>query len=82
MLLNKPLIFVLLLNFFFLSLKWMMSFYESDVTLLTSILINTKDIQYYPLIISLSEFNFNPTFLEYYNNSKIINLPLASLVVH
>ena len=82
MLLNKPLIFVLLLNFFFLSLKWMMFFYESDVTLLTSILINTKDIQYYPLIISLSEFNFNPTFLEYYNNSKIINLPLASLVVH
>ena len=82
MLLNKPLIFVLLLNFFFLSLKWMMFFNESDVTLLTSILINTKDIQYYPLIVSLSEFNFNPTFLEYYNNSKIINLPLASLVVH
>ena len=82
MLLNKPLIFVLLLNFFFLSLKWMMSFYESDVTLLTSILINTKDIQYYPLIISFSELNFNPTFLEYYNDTKIIPVPLASLVTH
>jgi len=80
--LNKPLIFVLLLNFFFLSLKWMMSLYESDVTLLTSILINTKDIQYYPLIISLSELNFNQTFLEYYKDTKIIPLPLASLVTH
>ena len=47
----------------------MLSFYESDETLLTSILISTKNIQYYPLIVSLSEFNFNPTFLEYYNNS-------------
>ena len=82
MLVNKPLIFVLLLNFIFLSLKWMMSLYESDVTLLTSILINTTDIQYYPLIVSLSELNFNPTFLEYYNDTKIIPVPLASLAVH
>ena len=80
--LNKPLIFVLLLNFFFLSLKWTMSLYESEMTLLTSILINTKDIQYYPLIISFSELNFNPTFLEYYNDTKIIPVPLASLVTH
>jgi len=82
MLRNKALIYVLLLNFLFLSLKWMMSFYESDVTLLTSILINTTDIQYYPLIVSLSELNFNPTFLEYYNDTKIIPVPLASLAVH
>ena len=54
MLLNKPLIFVLLLNFLFLSLKWIMSYYETDATLLTNILINTKDIQYYPLIVSFS----------------------------
>jgi len=80
--LNKPLIFVLLLNFFFLSLKWTMSLYESEMTLLTSILINTKDIQYYPLIISFSELNFNPTFLEYYNDTKIIPVTLASLVTH
>tara|TARA_B110000971_G_C20021692_1_gene506665 strand:+ start:114 stop:1889 length:1776 start_codon:yes stop_codon:yes gene_type:complete len=59
-----------------------MSLYESDVTLLTSILINTTDIQYYPLIVSLSELNFNPTFLEYYNDTKIIPVPLASLAVH
>jgi len=80
--LNKPLTFVLLLNFFFLSLKWAISLYESEMTLLTSILINTKDIQYYPLIISFSELNFNPTFLEYYNDTKIIPVPLASLVTH
>ena len=80
--LNKPLIFVLLLNFFFLSLKWAISLYESEMTLLTSILINTKDIQYYPLIISFSELNFNPTFLEYYNDTKIIPVPLAALVTH
>jgi len=59
-----------------------MSLYESEMTLLTSILINTKDIQYYPLIISFSELNFNPTFLEYYNDTKIIPVPLASLVTH
>ena len=82
MLRNKALIYVLLLNFLFLSLKWMMSFYESDMTLLTSILINTKDIQYYPLIVSLSEFNFSQTFLEYYSDAKIMPVPLASLAVH
>ena len=80
--LNSPFLIILLVNFFFLSLKWMISFYESDETLITSILINTKDIQYYPLIISFSELNFNPTFLEYYNDTKIIPVPLASLVTH
>ena len=80
--LNSPLLIILLVNFIFLSLKWIISFYESDETLITSILINTKDIQYYPLIISLSELNFNQTFLEYYNDTKIIPLPLASLVAH
>ena len=80
--LNSPFLIILLVNFFFLSLKWIISFYESDETLITSILINTKDIQYYPLIISLSELNFNQTFLEYYNDTKIIPLPLASLVAH
>jgi hypothetical protein len=80
--LNSPFLIILFVNFFFLSLKWMISFYESDETLITSILINTKDIQYYPLIISFSELNFNPTFLEYYNDTKIIPVPLASLVTH
>jgi len=80
--LNSPFLIILLVNFFFLSLKWIISFYESDETLITSILINTKDIQYYPLIISLSELNFNQTFLEYYNDAKIIPVPLASLVAH
>ena len=80
--LNSPFLIILLVNFFFLSLKWIISFYESDETLITSILINTKDIQYYPLIISLSELNFNQTFLEYYNDAKIIPIPLASLVAH
>ena len=80
--LNSPFLIILLVNFFFLSLKWTMSLYESEMTLLTSILINTKDIQYYPLIISLSDLNFNQTFLEYYNDTKIIPFPLASIVVH
>ena len=80
--LNSPFLIILLVNFIFLSLKWIISFYESDETLITSILINTKDIQYYPLIISFSELNFNPTFLEYYNDTKIIPVPLASLVTH
>ena len=79
---NKPLIFVILINFLFLSLKWVLSFYAFNETILASVLMNTKDIQYYPLIVSLSEFNFSPTFLEYYNNTKIVNFPLASLVVH
>ena len=82
MLLNKPLILILLLNFILLSMKWVISFYEYDETLIASILINTKDIQYYPLIVSLSELNFNPTFLEFYNESKIINFPLASVLIH
>ena len=63
---NKPLLFVILINFFFLSLKWILSFYTFNETILTSVLMNTKDIQYYPLIVNYfiisliySDFNLN-----------------------
>ena len=64
---NKALLFILILNFTYLSLKWIFSFYFFDENLIISVLSNTKDIQYYPLIKSLSEFDLNPTFLDYYN---------------
>jgi len=79
---NKALLFILILNFTYLSLKWIFSFYFFDENLIISVLSNTKDIQYYPLIKSLSEFDLNPTFLDYYNNTNIINFPLASLIIH
>ena len=79
---NKSLLFIIVLNFIYLSLKWIISFYFFDETLITSVLNNTKDIQYYPLIKSLSEFNLSPTFLDYYKSTKIINFPLASLIIH
>ena len=79
---NKSLLFIIILNFTYLSLKWIISFYFFDETLITSVLNNTQDIQYYPLIKSLSEFNLNPTFLDYYQSTKIINFPLASLIIH
>ena len=80
--LNKPLIYALLVGFFFVSFKWILAIYEFDETLLASVLTNTEDIQYYPLIINLSELNFNPTFLEDYNDTKIATFPLASLALH
>jgi len=79
---NKSLLFIIILNFIYLSLKWIISFYFFDETLITSVLNNTQDIQYYPLIKSLSEFNLSPTFLDYYKSTKIINFPLASLIIH
>tara|TARA_B100001173_G_C16020175_1_gene561669 strand:+ start:1121 stop:2968 length:1848 start_codon:yes stop_codon:yes gene_type:complete len=79
---NKSLLFIIILNFTYLSLKWIISFYFFDETLITSVLNNTQDIQYYPLIKSLSEFNLSPTFLDYYQSTKIINFPLASLIIH
>ena len=79
---NKSLLFIIILNFIYLSLKWIISLYFFDETLITSVLNNTQDIQYYPLIKSLSEFNLSPTFLDYYKSTKIINFPLASLIIH
>ena len=79
---KKPFLFVFFTSLIFLSLKWILSIYFFDESLITSILINTSDIQYYPLIVSLSELNLNPTFLQNYTDSKIINFPLFSLIIH
>ena len=79
---KKPFLIVFFTSLIFLSLKWILSIYFFDESLITSILINTSDIQYYPLIVSLSELNLNPTYFQNYTDSKIINFPFFSLIIH
>ena len=82
MLFSQSFAFVFFINLIFLASKWLISIYLFDETLGTSILMNTGDIKYYPLIVSLSQFDLNPTFLDYYQDTKIINFPIASIFFH
>ena len=45
-------------------------------------MLETGDIQYYPLVESLSRFDFAPSFNNYFIAKKIITFPFLSLIWH
>ena len=50
--------------------------------LITKILLETSDIQYYPLVETLSRFDFFPSFNSYFIAKKIITFPFLSIIWH
>ena len=63
--------------------KWALSFiiYPNDF-LLTKILFDTPDIQYYPIIISLANFDFYPSYNEIIQAKNIFTFPYGSIILH
>jgi len=83
--LNKKINNILILaSLIFISLftKWFVSIIYLNVGLITKIILILQDIQYFPIIISLANFNFNPTYLEEISSSKQISFPLYGLIIH
>ena len=63
--------------------NWLLIFHfykEFDFDL--KILLNFNDIEYFPFIISLSQFDLSPTFNDYFNADGMMTFPYASIIFH
>lgn len=78
---NYVLIFLLTVILFLLKYFYTFFFFKEDF-LITKILLETSDIQYYPLVESLSRFEFSPSFSKNYIAEKIITFPYLSIIWH
>ncbi len=62
---------------------WLQIFYFfREFSLDFKVLLNFNDIEYFPFIISLSEFNFSPSFNDNFEASGSISFPYASIIYH
>ncbi len=70
------------ISLFIISIKWIYSFtiYEEDIFL--RIINDSGDNNYYPLIKSFSNLNFNPSFSADSENLKLLSFPFLSLAVN
>ena len=55
---------------------------EGEINLNSLVLFNLEDTQYFPIIYSLSEFNFAPTYIDIIDSKKIIGFPLLGALTH
>ncbi len=62
--------------------KWIIgaNFFELDIVV--NLLVNFVDIQYLPIILSFSEFNFSPTYLDKIKVEGVIGFPILPLLFH
>lgn len=78
---NYILIFILTITLFVLKYFYSFLIFKEDY-FITKILLETRDIQYYPLVESLSRLDFFPSFSNYFTAKKIITFPFLSLIWH
>ena len=62
--------------------KWILSLTYFDNSTIVNTIFNVKDIQYFPIIISISDFIFNPSYLENYNENKLLPFPIYGIILH
>ena len=76
-------IYLLIFTLLFFSSKWITTFFfEFNENFLTKIIFDTSDIQYYPVVLSISKLNFFPSFLQDLSSEKILQFPLTSIIIH
>ena len=79
---QKNYIYLLIFTLLFFSSKWITTFFfEFNENFLTKIIFDTSDIQYYPVVLSVSKLNFSPSFLQDLSSEKILQFPLTSLII-
>jgi len=62
--------------------KWFLSVMYFDNSTIVNTIFNVKDIQYFPIIISISDSILNPSYLEYYTENRLISFPIYGLLLH
>jgi hypothetical protein len=81
---NKINNILILISLIFISLfsKWFISIIYTNSSLITKIILIIEDVQYFPIIISIANLDFSPTYQEIISNLKILSFPLYGVVVH
>ena len=62
--------------------KWIVLFIFYENNLFTNILTSIQDKQYFPLIISISNLDFSPTYLDIVKSNKLISFPVYGIFFH
>ena len=62
--------------------KWIVLSYYFDNDIITNTIMSIKDIQYFPLIINISNLDFSPSYLDDIKNSNIISFPIYGIILH
>ena len=63
--------------------RWFVSYYYyPDEPLLIKNLLDLEDLYYFPYILNLAEFNFNPNYTFYNYENNILALPIYSIIFH
>lgn len=62
--------------------KWLVIgvYFENDI--ITNVITNIKDQQYFSLILSIAKLDFSPTYLESIKNLNMISFPLYGVLFH
>lgn len=79
---NKKYFFLGLVVLSTLLPKLIISIIYFDNSTLVNTVFNVEAAGYFPIVISLSDFIFNPTYLENFNDSNLISFPIYGLFVH
>ena len=74
-------LYLTFVSLFTLSIKWVLLILDGETNLNSSVLFNLEDTQYFPIVYSLAEFNFSPTYLDNIE-SKIIGFPILGAFIH
>ena len=62
--------------------KWLISQIYFDDNFIIDVISNINDQQYFPIIISLSNLNFSPTYLDNLNDYNTISFPIFGVLLH
>ena len=62
--------------------KWIISWIYFDNSILVDTIFNIKDIIYFPIVISFSEFIFSPSYLDHLNENMLLTFPVYSILIH
>ncbi len=79
---NIEILYLLTIVFFSVLIKWVILSVFFDNYLYTNILLAIQDTQYFPLVVSFSNLEFNPSYLSLIESSKIISFPIFSVFFH
>ena len=74
--------FLILLVFAIILPKWIVSIIYFDNSIIVNTIFNVEDIQYFPIIISVSDLIFNPSYLNDVTAEKFITFPIYSVFFH
>jgi hypothetical protein len=79
---NKKYLFLGLLVFSTLLPKWIISGIYFDNLTLVNTIFNVEAAGYFPIVISLSDLIFNPSYLENLSETNLISFPIYGLFLH